>query len=111
MWYLPVIDHLKCVFSNPRDVELVCWHSEKHRKNNEEIRHPADGTQWIFFNFQYKQFGSESRNIMFALSTDRMNPFGKNRAIHNTWTIILVMYNLPTWLCHQRKYLMLSILI
>jgi hypothetical protein len=24
MWYLPVIDHLKCVFSNPRDAELVC---------------------------------------------------------------------------------------
>jgi hypothetical protein len=32
MWYLPMIDHLKCVFSNPRDAELVCWHSEKHRK-------------------------------------------------------------------------------
>jgi hypothetical protein len=23
MWYIPVIDHLKCVFSNPRDAELV----------------------------------------------------------------------------------------
>jgi hypothetical protein len=23
MWHLPVIDHLKCVFSNPRDAELV----------------------------------------------------------------------------------------
>jgi hypothetical protein len=23
IWYLLVIDHLKCVFSNPRDVELV----------------------------------------------------------------------------------------
>jgi hypothetical protein len=45
MWYLPVIDHLKRVFSNPRDVELVCWHSEKCRENNEEIRHPTDGTQ------------------------------------------------------------------
>jgi hypothetical protein len=44
MWYLLVIDHLKHVFSNPRDAELVRWHSEKHRKNNEEIRHPADGT-------------------------------------------------------------------
>jgi hypothetical protein len=44
MWYLPVIDYLKCVFSNPRDVELVCWHSEKHRENDEEIRHPIDGT-------------------------------------------------------------------
>jgi hypothetical protein len=32
MWYLPVIDHLKPVFSNPRDAELVRWHSEKHRK-------------------------------------------------------------------------------
>jgi hypothetical protein len=37
MWYLLVIDHLKCVFSNPRDAELVRWHSEKHRKNNDEI--------------------------------------------------------------------------
>jgi hypothetical protein len=34
IWYLPVIDHLKCVFSNPRDAELVCWH---HRENDEEI--------------------------------------------------------------------------
>jgi hypothetical protein len=32
MWYLPVINHLKRVFSNPRDVELICWHSEKRRK-------------------------------------------------------------------------------
>jgi hypothetical protein len=37
MWYLPVIDHLKCVFSKPRDVELVHWHSEKRRQNDEEI--------------------------------------------------------------------------
>jgi hypothetical protein len=49
MWYLPVIDRLKHVFSNPRDAELVRWHSEKHRKNNEEIRHPVDGTQWKIF--------------------------------------------------------------
>jgi predicted AlkP superfamily pyrophosphatase or phosphodiesterase len=37
MWYLPVIDHLKHIFSNPRDAELGRWHSENHRKNNEEI--------------------------------------------------------------------------
>jgi uncharacterized Zn finger protein (UPF0148 family) len=33
MWYLPVIDHLKHVFFNPRDAELVRWHSEKRREN------------------------------------------------------------------------------
>jgi hypothetical protein len=46
MWYLLVIDHLKCVFSNPRDAKLVHCHSEKHRENDEEIRHPTDETQW-----------------------------------------------------------------
>jgi hypothetical protein len=44
-WYLPVIDRLKHVFSNLRDAELVRWHSEKRRKNNEEIQHPTDGTR------------------------------------------------------------------
>jgi hypothetical protein len=55
MWYLPVIDRLKRVFSNPRDTELVHWHSEKRRKNNEEIQHPADGTQWksLIFNINH----------------------------------------------------------
>jgi uncharacterized Zn finger protein (UPF0148 family) len=34
MWYLPLIDHLKRVFSNPRDAKLVRWHSEKRREND-----------------------------------------------------------------------------
>jgi hypothetical protein len=37
MCYVPVIDHLKRVFSKLRDAELVHCHSEKRRKNNEEI--------------------------------------------------------------------------
>jgi hypothetical protein len=40
-----------------------------------------------------------------------MNPFGENRFVHSTWPVILVMYNILTWMCHKRKYLMLSILI
>ena len=48
---------------------------------------------------------------MFALSTDGMNPFGDRTSTHNTWLVILTMYNLPTWLCQKRKYLLLSILI
>jgi hypothetical protein len=40
-----------------------------------------------------------------------MNPFGESRTVHNTWPVILAMYNIPTWLCHKRKYLILSILI
>jgi hypothetical protein len=40
-----------------------------------------------------------------------MNPFGENRTVHNTWPVILMMYNILIWMCHKRKYLMLSILI
>jgi hypothetical protein len=40
-----------------------------------------------------------------------VNLFNENRTMHNTWSVILAMYNLPSWLCHKRKYLMLSILI
>jgi hypothetical protein len=60
---------------------------------------------------QYPKFPAKSRNIKFDLSTDGMNPFGENRIMHNTWPVILTMYNIPTWLSHKRKYLMLSILI
>jgi hypothetical protein len=91
-----VIDHLKRVFSNPRDAELVHWHSEKHRENDEEIRHPTDGTQWKIFDLQYPEFLVESRNIRFALSTDGMNPFDENKTMHSTCPVILVMYNIPT---------------
>jgi hypothetical protein len=70
-----------------------------------------DRTQWKIFDLQYQQFGAESRNIIFALSTDGMNSFGENRTMHNTWPIILMMYNILTWLCHKRKYLILSIFI
>jgi hypothetical protein len=53
----------------------------------------------------------ESRNIRFALTTDGMNPFGENRTVHSTWPIILTMYNIPAWLCHKKKDLILSIII
>jgi hypothetical protein len=62
----------------------VCWHSEKCKENDEEIRHPADGTQWKFFDLQYPEFAAGSRNIRFSLSTDRMNPFGENMTMHST---------------------------
>jgi hypothetical protein len=40
-----------------------------------------------------------------------MNPFGEMMNPHNTWPVILSLYNIPPWLCHKRKYLMLTILV
>jgi hypothetical protein len=40
-----------------------------------------------------------------------MNPFGDLSSSHSTWPVILTIYNLPPWLCHKRRYLLLTYVI
>jgi hypothetical protein len=40
-----------------------------------------------------------------------MNPFGERSSTHSTWPVLMTIYNLPPWLCHKRKFLLLTILI
>ena len=88
------------------------WDSDKHKKGDGKLRHPVDARQWKKYDEQYYlEFEKDLRNIRFALSTDGMNPFGERTSTHSTWSVILTMYNLPTWLCQKRKYLLLSVLI
>jgi hypothetical protein len=47
---------------------------------------------------------------MIAMSTDGMNPF-INSSTHSTWSIMLMILNLPPWLCNIQKYIMMSGLI
>jgi hypothetical protein len=41
------------------------------------LHHPVDGIQWRNFDRKNKNFAVEVRNIRFRLSTDEMNPFGR----------------------------------
>jgi hypothetical protein len=34
-----------------------------------------------------------------------------NNTTHSTWTIVLMILNLPPWLCNKQKYIMMSRLI
>jgi hypothetical protein len=82
MWYLPVINHLKHMFSNPMDTELLLWHV--NRKTDEKIRHPVDGRQWKQFDLAHQEdFSNDPRNIRFGLSTDGMSPFREMRNPHS----------------------------
>jgi hypothetical protein len=40
-----------------------------------------------------------------------MNHFREMRNPHNTSLVIMCIFNLPPWLCHKQKYLLLTILI
>jgi hypothetical protein len=83
MWYLPVIDRLKHMFSNAREAQLLLWHVQ--RKRDGKIRHPTNGRQWKHFDLSYEEdFSNNPRNTRFFLSTDRINPFGEMRNPHIT---------------------------
>jgi hypothetical protein len=97
MWYLPVIDHVRAIFGNLEDAKLMSWHARK--KGDGKLRHLSDGKQWKDFNDTFLEFGEEARNVRFTLSTDGMNPFGDLSSSHNTWPVILTIYNLPPSIC------------
>ena len=60
---------------------------------------------------EFLDFDMDPRNIRFGLSTDGMNTFGEWGSSHSTWPVTLYMFNLPSWLCMKRKYMMMLVLI
>jgi hypothetical protein len=59
MWYLPVEDHLKQLFSNPKTAELLTWHADRPEKSDQKLRHPSDARQWRTFDSKHKEFTEE----------------------------------------------------
>ena len=60
---------------------------------------------------QFPDFDSDPRNKRFGLSKDGMNPFSKWGSSHSTWHVTLYIFNLPSWLCMKRKYILMMVLI
>jgi hypothetical protein len=98
-WYFPIIPRLKRWFANKKS-ELSRWHKEKHKQDVRMIRHPADATQWRNIDSRNPEFAIDPRNILIAMSTDGINAF-LNSNTHSTWPIMLMILNLPPWLCKK----------
>jgi len=98
------------MFSSEVDAKHLTWHKYDRIKDG-KFRHPADSPQWAKIDHDYPNFGKEARNLRLALSTDGMNPHGFQSIPNTIWPVILVIYNLPPWLCMKRKFMMLSMLI
>ena len=101
---------LEALVQKQTNAKLMRWHNEE-RKQDQLMRHPADGSQWRNVDRQFLDFDSDPRNIRFGLSTDGMNPFGEWGSSHSTWPVTLCMFNLPSWLCMKRKYILMPALI
>jgi hypothetical protein len=103
MWYLPVIDRLKHMFSDRRDAELLLRHV--NHEMDGKIRHPADGRQWKQFDLSHQgDFSNDPRNIKFGLRTDGMISFEEKRNPHNRRPVIMSIFNLPPWLSQTKVF-------
>jgi hypothetical protein len=79
---------------NKTNAKLMRWHKETRKQDN-MLRHPANGSQWRKMDRTLPTFVDDARNIRFGLSMDGMNPFGEQSSGHSTWPVTLCIYNLP----------------
>ncbi|XP_058185677.1 uncharacterized protein LOC131302904 [Rhododendron vialii] len=86
------------------------WHDEGRTKDV-CMRHPADSPAWQTFDFQHKEYATDSRNVRLGLASDGFNPFGMMSDVHSTWPVILMPYNLQPWMCMKQPYFIMSLLI
>jgi Transposase family tnp2 len=86
------------------------WHGEG-RNNDGVLRHPADALAWKDFDIKHPEFATEIRNIRLGLASDGFIPFAINNNSYSIWPVILVLYNLPPWLCMKSDFLIVSMLI
>ena len=110
LWHLPIIPRFKRLFSNEDDAKDLTWHVDG-RNCDGMLHHSVDSSQWKKIDRLYPDFGKEARNLRLGLATDGMNPYDNLSTQHSLWTVLLVIYNLPPWLCMKRKYMMLSMMI
>ncbi|XP_058732773.1 uncharacterized protein LOC131604346 [Vicia villosa] len=110
LWYFPIIPRFRRTYRNAEDAKNLTWHANE-RVVDGMLRHPVDSPQWAKIDHDYPNFGKEERNLYLALSTDGINPHGIQSSKLTSWPVMLLIYNLPPWLCMKRKYMMLTMLI
>ncbi|KAL0556590.1 hypothetical protein IC582_005104 [Cucumis melo] len=107
---LPTIPRFKRLFRSIQCAENLTWHASE-RIEDGKLRHPTDSSAWKLGDFKWSDFGSEPRNLRLTLSVDGVNSHGDMSSKYSCWPIVMVIYNIPPWLCMERKYIMLSMLI
>ncbi|XP_058211648.1 uncharacterized protein LOC131323825 [Rhododendron vialii] len=110
LWYLPPIPRFQRMFQSPEIAKDLTWYDDQ-RVSDGQLRHPSDSPSWKLVDHKWPDFAAEPRNLRLALSADGINSHSSLSSRYSCWPVVLVIYNLPPWLCMKRKFMMLSLLI
>ncbi|XP_025621653.1 uncharacterized protein [Arachis hypogaea] len=108
--YFPIIPRLQRLFMCSKMAASLRWHDEERVKDG-TLKHPTNGLAWKNLDEMDEEFAKESHNIRLGLSSDGFNLFRSMNISWSTWPVMLMVYNLPSWMCMKPKYCMLSLLI
>lgn len=56
-------------------------------------------------------FKEDPRNVYFVLATNGVNPFKQIQSTWSTWPVMLLNYYILPWLCTEKFFVMLVLLI
>jgi hypothetical protein len=111
LWHFPLIPRLKRMFRSPAISKLLKWASE-NKTGTGEMKSVADSPAWIHVDTDIDiEFATERRHLRMGVSLDGVNPFSMQRSTHSTWPVMVLLYNLPTWLVTKKFFVSLSLLI
>ena len=88
----------------------LTWHVSD-RVQDSKMRHPSDSPAWQKVDLMLIEFEKEPIHLQLGLCTDEINPHSSLSSRYSCWPVIVVIYNLPPWLCMKRRFMLLSVLI
>ncbi|RYR58479.1 hypothetical protein Ahy_A05g024270 isoform H [Arachis hypogaea] len=108
--YFPLKPRLQRLFLSSKTAEAMRWHDVAPKEDG-VMTHPRDSEAWKMFDLKNTSFAEDPRNIRLALATDGINPYRSMNANSSTWSVILIPYNTPPWICMKRTSFILSMII
>ena len=104
--YIPLLPRIKKMFASARISELLQAHSRV--KPIKEVGYDIhDSRAWKSWYSLDGYFGGDARCLTFALCTDGLNPFAKEKSQYSMWPIMLNVLNYPSSIRTKAESLML----
>lgn len=86
------------------------WHAN-HVVKDGVMRHPSDSPTWIHFNETHREFDTKKRNVKLGLCTNGFQSFKQSGKQYSCWPVIVMVYNLPPWMCMKDTIMFLTMLV
>lgn len=79
----------------------MTWHHEKKSEDG-LVQHEPNSKAWAHIDTKWPNFARDPHNLRLRISLDRVNPFGTQSTTWSTRPMVILKYNLPSWLTTKK---------